>query len=457
MSVINSVLRDLDSKPTAFTPLGVDAVTDSSNKTSLFMRYWWLLISVGLLGVVAYAFGTFQFSPQAQLPQSVKSPSAIEEKAIPVRQTLAAENNNTKQTQQATASIAQVLPNQITGLQISETAEYMQLEFQLTEYAPSFLKQRSNNRYVFIIKDVENAISTPIIADSPWLKQIQISTLQQDIEIRFDTQPGVLVDTQERRDESAYYWLIRLKKNLMLNQDNKVSVQSKGAVDKKVSDKVSQPEQKTGSPSPVLEVAEKKQLSSPVKLQIRPVKNQPSDQLRLNAAIDSAKQGDLASATQSLQLLLGSEVDRQARTHLLGILDARKTPEEFNAMLDSSLKIYPGDIVFQLYEANRLFSEKKYQRLIDKFTSVTDNLQMVSLLATSYQRTEQHQLAMEYFALALKMNPQQPRLWIGLAISQQYLSQRDQALSSYQMALRSGPMSERLHEFVQSKIKQLSN
>jgi Tfp pilus assembly protein PilF len=78
-------------------------------------------------------------------------------------------------------------------------------------------------------------------------------------------------------------------------------------------------------------------------------------------------------------------------------------------------------------------------------------------LATSYQRTEQHQLAVEYFIAALRINPQQPRLWISLGISQQNLSQREQALSSYKMALRSGSVNQRLHDFVQSKIKQLSN
>ncbi len=455
MSVINSVLKDLDSKPTSFAPLGVNAVADSSTKISPFTRYWWVVIPVVLLAIGVYAVGAIESLHQVQVDQALKSPSAIKGLETPIEQVVATQKN-AEETLQPAAS-AQLLPNQITGLQISENAEYMQLEFQLTEFAPSFLKQRSNNRYVFIIRDVINAISTPIIADSPWLKQIQISTLEPDIEIRFDTQPGVLVDTQERRDDSAYYWLIRLKKNLMLNQNNKVSVQSKGAMDKRVIDGVSQSEQKTGSPSPVLEMPEEKQVSSPVKLQIRPVKNQASDQLRLDAAINSAKQGELTSATQALQQLLGSDVDRQARIHLLSLLDAKKMPETFNSILDSSLEIYPGDIVFQLYEANRLFSEKQYQRLIDKFSSVTDNLQMVSLMATSYQRTEQHQLAVEYFGLALKMNPQQPRLWISLAISQQNLSQRDQALDSYQMALRSGAMSERLHEFVQSKIKQLSN
>jgi tetratricopeptide (TPR) repeat protein len=156
-------------------------------------------------------------------------------------------------------------------------------------------------------------------------------------------------------------------------------------------------------------------------------------------------------------MLLGGKFDHQARTHLLELLSQQNDGEGFSILLAASLKKYPQDRVFLLYEANRLFAEKQYLSLIEKFKNHTENDQLLSLLATSYQRTEQHQLAVEYFIAALRINPQQPRLWISLGISQQNLSQREQALSSYKMALRSGSVNQRLHDFVQSKIKQLSN
>jgi tetratricopeptide (TPR) repeat protein len=196
---------------------------------------------------------------------------------------------------------------------------------------------------------------------------------------------------------------------------------------------------------------------APVKLQIRPVQNKPTAKVKLNAAIQAAKSGDIDAAKKQLKKLIGGEFDRQARIQLLALLSKQSDGQGFPGLLSDSLQKYPQDRVFLLYEANRLFAQKQYLTLIEKFKTHTQNTELLSLLATSYQRTNQHELAADHFISALKINPQQPRLWISLAISQQNLLQREPALNSYQMALRSGPMNQRLHDFVQAKIKQLSN
>ncbi len=455
MSVINSVLRDLDRKPSAFTPLQADTVIEAEKKGNNPSLYWTILSVTVILIVIVYWFGDYDMVKPAQNPQKVEVTSnGIDQAKVALQPDSPVDD---------VKLIQPVIPanlaerNQISGLQIKENEEFMELAFQLSRFTPSFLKQRSNNRYVFVIKKVANFIVTPQISGSPWLKQIGISSLGEDVEIRFDTQPGVLVDTLDRREDNAYYWLIRLKKSLE-------HVQAPTAKETGASTVVSPKMNASSAVSTERSIKATEQAvqreelaEAPVRLEIRPVQNKNTAKMKFDAAILAARSGDIAQARKSLEMLLGGEFDRQARNQLLGLLSRQGDAQGFSELLRVSLQKYPQDEVYVLYEANRLFAEKQYLELIDKFKAYTKNDQLLSLLATSYQRTDQHQQAAEHFISALKINPQQPRLWISLAISQQNLSQREQALSSYQMALRSGSMNQRLHDFVQSKIKQLAN
>jgi hypothetical protein len=456
MSVINSVLKDLDSKPSAFTPLEFDTVTSLDRNGRNIKWYWWLIPVMLLLLVFTFWFSDYGLAKQNQVVKQMKALPGTQQQSINNQQPAAALAELPVINQQV-KSVDKLERNQLTGLQIQENEEFMQLEFQLTKFAPSFLKQRSNNRYVFMIKRVANAIVTPQISDSPWLRKIKISTLGEDVEIRFDTQSGVLVDTQERREGAAYYWLIKLKKTREVVTIP--SVKESEVVAPVNSTIHTMPVESPGQLKHTEKEIVKKenQSEAAVKLQIRPLQNKYSDQMKFNSAIRAAKSGDIKIARKELEQLLGGKFDHSVRVQLLGILSRQNDTQAFTGLLSSSLQKYPQDKVLLLYEANRLFAEKQYLTLIEKFKTQTGSEQLLSLLATSYQRTEQHQLAAEHFILALKMNPQQPRLWISLGISQQYLAQREQALNSYQMALRSGSMSPRLYDFVHSKIKQLSN
>jgi hypothetical protein len=456
MSVINSVLRDLDRKPTAFTALEADTVISVDNEEGYSKLYWAVLPVVVILLAVVYWLAYYDKTTPEQIDQKVEISSNDPDQTKVIQQTESKLADNFVAVQPVPQGVSPDR-NQISGLQIKENEAFMELAFRLTKFTPSFLKQRSNNRYVFIIKKVANSIVAPQISDNPWLDKIRITILDNDVEIRFDTQPGVLVDTQDIREDDSYYWLIRLKKSLEVEQAPLVEESESVA---SVSSVVNVPE-KDLSDNPVADNAQSFQQQAldepPVKLQIRPVQNKNTGKMKLNAAIQMAKSGNITAARKELEMLLGGKFDRQARTRLLELLSQQNDGEGFSILLAASLKKYPQDQVFLLYEANRLFAEKQYLSLIEKFKNHTENDQLLSLLATSYQRTEQHQLAVEYFIAALRINPQQPRLWISLGISQQNLSQREQALSSYQMALRSGSVNQRLHDFVQSKIKQLSN
>jgi hypothetical protein len=451
MSVINTVLRDLDRKPSAFKPLDVGSLSSPVKTIKNNLGYWVIALLMVVTVIVVYFLGvqqeqvkvTEQATPAAKVTPD-KAPQISTTTVLP-------QNASSNETPQMNAALPE---RQITGLQIRENEAYMELEFQMTEFAPSYLKQRTNNRYVFIVRDVKNSIVTPLISDSPWLRQIKLSSVDDGVEISFDTRPGVLVDTQERQDDSGYYWQIKLKKKI---EAKPISTVHDVATRSQPVEKM-QSQQKQSSAKNEQEIApEKIEEPKQVKLQIKPVVSKSGAQQKLNAAIKDAEAAQYDSAAAGFNALLDGDLDYQARLHLLDLHSQQNNAAEFAKLLSTSLAKYPNDDALMLYDANQLFANRQYLALIEKYRSQTDNIRMLSLIATSYQRTDQHQLAAEYYLLALKMNPQQPRLWISLAISQQNLSQREQALKSYQLALRSGPVNQRLQDFVQSKIKQLSN
>ena len=108
-------------------------------------------------------------------------------------------------------------------------------------------------------------------------------------------------------------------------------------------------------------------------------------------------------------------------------------------------------------DAGLLFTDKKYSTLIKNYNDNLDDIKIINLVAASYQRTNQHKNAANYYQESLRLNFQQPRQWISLAISQEQLSKFDRSIQSYKMALKSGALNERLETFIHKRLQQLSS
>jgi tetratricopeptide (TPR) repeat protein len=313
-----------------------------------------------------------------------------------------------------------------------------------------------------------------VISDNPWIRQIAIAPLRDDLEVRFDTRPGVLVDTEEKRQGEAFYWLVRLKKSLVAASDAvpaaQVGLTRRSAEKPDVQAPLSAPRDKgLGVASAQSAVSASNQPASvdaqrqpatrvkPVRLQISQVDAPDRTRDQLRQALDTIKQGDSVGGIELLDQLLGSDIDRDVRIHKLRVYQRLNQVVAFNRLLNESLRLYPADPVFGLYRANSLFAAQRYADLVQQFADEQEQYELVSLVATSQQRLGQHDAAVEGFKRTLEVNPAQPRFWISLAISQQHLGQTRQALGSYQMALRSGPLTQKLRAFAVEKIRQLSD
>ena len=446
MSVINSVLKELDARPNGFAPLGVDAVV-ADEKPSGRKPFWVILLLLLVLGLaIAVHWMRLPIPETVQQAAELRSTGQLSSLAVPrVQKTVALDPIEPEPVTPA---------NSINGLHIRETEQFMEMEFQMSYTTSSYLKQRANNRYVFVLSDIRQSIAAPIIQDSPWIKQITIRSLAEDIEIRFDTQPGVLVETDERHENSNYHWLIRLKKSISAASETAAKNVKSSQADIAALPQAPVPAQASESEdqavSKVSNPADK-----PVRLDISPVEQPSSDRQQMARALRLLGQGESAAAIPLLQQLLGREFDRDARIHLLSVFK-QSNPGAYAQLLRESLSAYPQDSLFQLHQANWLFAAQRYMDLIGQFSSEQDDRGLISLVATSLQRLERHEEAVVKFKRALELEPAQPRTWLSLAISQQHLEREQDALASYQMALRSGPLNQRLRQFAEQNIGRLS-
>lgn len=453
MSVINSVLKDLENKPSSFTPLDLSKLSDNKQSDSLRKNIWLSVVIVIAGFSIAYLYFQMKLEEKEQqvtLLTAVESVPDNREKLL----------NSEKKPLMPEVSIKPVeSKQQVTGLQLNETAEFLELSLKLPLGAQSFLTKSSLNKYVFLITNTSKIIVTPEIQDNDWIENIFVEGSVEGVEIHFHTPKNILVETLHKEQGQSYHWVIRLKKmksvekpvvNSLLNKsvDSQPDLNSKLAI----------PSQKTGisNDDDTVNLNRKVKVKRKVKLDIKPVVTKETDQQKLQKALLTIQNSDWDMAQLQLQKLLGSRVDKAARVELLTVLKFNQKDSEMKILIAESIRLYPSEDHFKVADARQLFSEEKYRLLIERYSNKLDNLDIINLLAATFQKNNQHARAIEYYQQSLVMNPQQPRKWVSIAISQEQKAQFDKAFQSYQMALKSGSLNDRLQDFIHNRLLQLN-
>ena len=444
MSVINNVLKDIENKPSAFTPLELAEVPDENTRKSFRPIAWLsgflLLVILALVMYFAIQLELVSLNKDNRLAKSDEVASVVpviiisEPKEVPF-----------------------IANEEITGLQLNETKDFLELTLQLPLGAQSFLKKSSQNRYVFFISNAGKKVYAPDIKDNAWLKNITIEETELGLEIQFFTRDKVLIETLYQEKGQIYHWVIRLKK-LMLAAPKEQLVKSVKKTEAMISTPVHG--QKDVVKPEVVETKIIEEVKPPVKqvkLKISPVIMGDSETELLRKADVSIQQKSWGFAQKQLEELLNSSVDKKARIKLLSIYRIQENTQALKALLSKSLQLYPEDNTLLVVDAGQLFTESKYLTLIQRYQNKMDNLKIINFVAASFQRVNQHENAISYFQRSLKIDTQQPRQWVSLAISQEQLSKFERSVQSYKMALRSGSLNRRLQTFIQNRLQQLSS
>ena len=448
MSVINNVLKDLENKPTSFTPLELTDVADKKSPTLKPLRIWLYVLTI-VIPLAAYVIYHLNTSVR-NAPVQIIQPEESELVAI-----IDSVSDESQLLTQSMNDVPIVKQPEFTGLQLNETKLFLELSLRLPLGAQSFLKKSSQNQTVFLISNASKKIVIPDIKDNAWLEKITIDDTAAGIEINFHTLDNVLVETRHKNQGENYNWMIRLKRslpqiNVAATSKPKELAVANSALQLVANKKVTKDESDMQT---VNVVSEQRQQ---VKLDIKPVVSIETDVQILKKARNAMRQQNWIDARQLLEKLLGGRKDIKARVELIALLKYQKKTSEMKQLLLKSLMLYPDERELLVADSGQLFSEKKFLMLINRYKNQQENFSILNLVAASFQKIGQHDNAIIYYQRSLGINPQQPRKWISLAISQEQIAQFGRALQSYKIALQSGSLNQRLQAFIHTRLQKLS-
>jgi hypothetical protein len=454
MSVINNVLKDLESRESQFTPIEIDAIrikpaTARDLKPLLLVA---LLLLLLMAGAWIYLQDQLISSGSSAAPSIASTTSAVA--APPVAE---AEVNQAVVTDR-------MIGNQIIGLQIRESEDDMRMEFVLRDKVVAFLKQRGENSFGYHLRDIESQIFAPVISDNRWIRELAITASNSGVDVNFQTAEDILVETRQSLVNGEPVWVINLRKtatpvvantvveNIAVGEPAAIGTQQNPetmelASTDAAADEVeleSQQASASGAPAAV------------VKLDINSTNPNAKTINQLEYAVKLMNSRRFAKAQATLQNLLGGSEDYDARKHLLALYSSQNQSGRFLRLVRESMTKYPDDLLFKTEYARSLFQAAAYRSVIQLFVNENSpDANQQALVAASYQRLDEHESAVRHYQLALEQDAANAKNWIGLGISQEQTAALEGALHSYQQAAKLGNLNNRLQAFVDNKSRTL--
>ncbi len=483
MSVINNVLKDLEARDSAFTPIEITAVRAPAAGTRQIKT---LLLAGLLFAAAAAAYYLWQVQAgSGQLlavatPASAPSPAvAAPVQASPVTAaTVAAEKADAGQTsaaaevsaaaaepilvassnlelaviettpaQEPTPAVAERVAagNEIIGLQLRESEQDMQMEFVLRHRVVAYLRERGENHFAYRLRDIESQIVAPTIRDNRWIRALSIDAADGGVDIGFETLPDILVETRQSLVDGEAVWVIGLRQAAPSEPaPAPPEAMATAAVQAEPGAPAPAPAAPDATPAePAIEHAEQ------VRLEIRTTDPNAKNLNRLEYAVELINSRRHGDAEILLRELLGGAEDYPARQRLIALYQRDRRPDQVLRVARESMQKYPGDRLFQTEYARAMFQQNAYREVIALLSGLADpDAAQQALIAASHQRLDEHDAAVRHYRLSLAENARDARNWVGLGISQEHTSALEDALHSYQQAGKLGGLNQRLQAFV---------
>ncbi len=445
MSVINNVLKNLETRETNFTPIEIESLGRDKKE-----RQWKgttpALVAVLTAFLLLGSGWMYLQNNSADTALAVATPQPV---VVDTVEPVVVAANTEAETVQAPVVDA---PNQIIGLQIRESGERMRLEFALRAKAVTYLKERGENSFAYHLRDIESQIVAPQLTDNRWIEQLVIVSTPQGVDIRFKTVPKILVETRQMKADGESIWAIELTRSA---EAMTAEAETSQPVTAKL---VVEPEAPAQQSVQAAAVKDTSQQQAPVKLEIKSINPESGSSNDLAYAVKLMKSRRYAEAENRFVDLLNGSEDHKVRRNLLALYQRQGYSDRHSRLARESMQKYPGDVAFTYEYAHSLYQQGFYRAVVDLFANQGEviDVNQQSILAASYQRLDQHENAERYYTLALDQNVTNARNWIGLAISQEQNASLQDALDSYQTASNLGNLNSRLQAFVEKRSDNLN-
>lgn len=456
MSVINNVLKGLESRESQFTPIEIPSIEQGNSagrrQNPLLiggLALLTLLVAGGYYWQNQSGFGLVKLSPMLDVvaePQATIAVAAIVKSAPPAVVEIPSVQQAVEQPVALSVAVAVTQPlsgNQIVGLQIREGETEMRLEFILRERAAAYPKERGVNSFSYHLRDIESQIVAPLIRNNRWIRKLTILPSDGGVDINFATTPDILVETRQSERDGESVWVIYLREAKPAAAVVTAQMETSQPVASQAKPEVDAPAVQA---EPVASITLNIKSANPV--------TQTTNQL--DYAVQLMNSGRAEDAESLLRSLFGGTHDYSARKHLLALYSRLNRPERLRSLLQSSLVEYPQDSFFTTEYARTLFAATAYREVVALFAGAEElDADQQALLAASYQRLDEHVAAIRHYQLALQQDTQNARNWVGLGISQEQNAAFGAALDAYQEASRLGSLNARLQAFVVRRGEQL--
>ena len=454
MSVINNVLKDLESRESQFTPIEIDAI---GLRPAPARDLKPLLLAGSLLLLLVVAAGIYLHDHFNDSQGSSSTPAMATAPLVADQPMAEPEINEVVVTDQ-------MIGNQIIGLQIRESEDDVRMEFALRDRVVAFLKERGENNFSYHLRDIESQILAPVISDNRWIRNLAITSSDAGVDVNFQIADDILVETSQGLVNGEPNWVIRLRKPAVPEEDD-IAVRNVAVVEPVVIETDRIPETVAYQTDESVEDAarpEPRQLASDgdqgdVSVEIKSTNPNAKSINQLGYALDLINTRRFAQAQAILQELLGGSQDYAARQHLLALYNSRNRNDRFLRLVRDSMVKYPDDVLFKTEYARSLYQSAAYRSVIELFaTENPADANQLALVAASYQRLDEHESAIRHYQLALEQDAGNAKNWIGLGISQEHTAALEDALNSYLQAAKLGNLNVRLQAFVDKKRRTLA-
>ncbi len=158
---------------------------------------------------------------------------------------------------------------------------------------------------------------------------------------------------------------------------------------------------------------------------------------------------------QSLKLAPKQSNARLLLTHLLINAGEKQSATD---LLDKSLLIFPQNTAFIMARAQLYLQEKNTEtalQLLTQITTSSKNEAYLALLAAAYQQNKSYPQARENYQILVQLNSNKAEYWLGLALAQDALKQKEAAYNAYQQTLKLHSLNSAINDYIQQRLQQL--
>lgn len=189
----------------------------------------------------------------------------------------------------------------------------------------------------------------------------------------------------------------------------------------------------------------------------RPFSPDDKAEIEYQRAANLLQQGRAADAERQLKSSVAiSPEHTKARELLAGLLLQRGRWRDAQHLLETGIEKVPANYPFAQLLA-RIHTEhgadhKALEVMQGSRQAGAESAEYMGFLAALYQRVGQHADAVKAYTDAIKLNPQEGRSWLGMAISLEATQAGNAANEAYQRAIDTGTLDDNLQKYVQQRL-----